>query len=134
MKRSIASIVLLGLALVGCKKQTPPAEAPVVPPPPPQAVNAATTSDGTAPAPMPAVSPRAAALSAIERDMMSPNPEVYLKTLTDLLNGWVMSKNSVPTNVEEFVKAKMISRLPVPPSGKRLAIDRKAMRVVLVDQ
>ncbi|MBI3878339.1 MAG: hypothetical protein HY300_20645 [Verrucomicrobia bacterium] len=133
MKRIIASIALLGLTLTGCKKKTTPAEAPVVPPPP-QAVNAATTPDGTAPAPAPGVSPRAAALNAIERDMMSSNPEVYLKTLTDLLNGWVMSKNSVPTNVEDFVNAKMISRLPVPPPGKRLGIDRKAMRVVLVDQ
>lgn len=73
-------------------------------------------------------------MSAIERDMMSSDPNVYLKTLTDLLNGWVMSKNSVPTNVDVFVKEKMIRRLPTPPPGKQLAIDAKAMRVVLADR
>lgn len=132
MKREFLLAMLIGMTLAGCKKTGPPPVETPVAAPSPQAASPVTRVDGTVTTP--SVVSRAEALSAIERDMLSPNPEVYLKTLTDLLNGWAMSKNSVPTNVEDFVKVKMISRLPTPPPGKRLAIDRKAIKVVLVDQ
>lgn len=45
-----------------------------------------------------------------------------------------MTKNSFPATVDEFVQAKMIAKVPVPPAGKKFAIDRQGVRVVLSDQ
>ena len=134
MNRRFALVALAVMSLTGCGDKPKPLSAPAVAPPPgtvrkPEAPPAVTNE-----ASVQVPSTKAEALSTIERQIATPNPEVYLKTLTDLLNGWVMSKNSFPTNVDEFVKAKMITRLPVPPPGKQLSIDRKAMRVVLVDR
>jgi len=126
----------LALSLCGCGDKPAPALPPPVTP-----VSAPPTArpqqQGDAGAPPVAVQPpqsREAALKEIERDAASADPEVYLKTLTDLLNGWMMSRNSFPTNLDVFVKEKMIRKLPTPPPGKQLAVDRKAMKVILVDK
>lgn len=123
-------MTLLGVCLTACDKPVK-TEAPKVAPPPQTA-----TGEPAAPAPAPAaaVSPQAAALTAIQRDLASAEPEVYLPRLTELLNAWVMTKNDFPKDVDDFVKTKMISKLPTPPPGKKLAIDRQGMRVVLADQ
>ena len=124
-------MTLLGVCLTACDKPVK-TEAPKVAPPPQAATGEAAAP---APAPAPGVSSQAAAANhALQSDLASANPELYLKTLTELLNAWVMSKNTLPKDLDEFVKAKMIPKLPTPPPGKKLAIDQKGMRVVLVDQ
>lgn len=133
MNRRIVLLAVLGLSLTGCGDKPKPAE-PLRVAPPPRAATPEATPTGTEPAPPPAAVSQAAAISAIQNDVASSDPEVYLKRLTELLNAWVMSRNSFPANLDEFVKAKMIPKLPVPPPGKKLAIDQKGMRVVLADQ
>ncbi len=125
-----------GFSIAACSDKPQPPPAPVVAPP---AVSAPASGSGAADAKSTAthqshVPSGAAASKALERDVASPNPEIYLKTLTDLLNAWVMAKNDFPASLDELVKARMIAKLPTPPPGKRLAIDKQGCRVVLVDQ
>ena len=123
-------MTLLGVCLTACDKPVK-TEAPKVAPPPQTATG---EPDAPAPAPAAGASPQAIAANAIQRDLASADPDVYLARLTELLNAWVMSKNDFPQSVDDFVKSKMIPKLPTPPPGKKLAIDRTKMRVVLADQ
>lgn len=74
------------------------------------------------------------ALSEMDQKLASGDVQAQLQVLNQLLQAWVMSKNSFPGRVEEFVKAKMIAKVPVPPAGKKFLIDTKAVQVVLADQ
>lgn len=82
----------------------------------------------------PANSPAAVAQSELEKKLASGNPQLQLQVLDDLLQAWNMSQGAPPKDLEDFVKAKMLLRLPQPPPGKRFAIDQKLGRVVLVSQ
>lgn len=70
----------------------------------------------------------------MDKKLASGNPQLQLQVLDELLQAWVMSQNSVPKDLEELVRAKMLSKLPTPPPGKRFAIDQKAAQVVLVNR
>ena len=84
-----------------------------------------TASDGT---------PAAAAVKAMNEDLMSSDPQANLRILNQLVAGFTMSNNRLPTDLEDLVKAKLISRVPPAPPGKKFVIDRKSNRVILADQ
>ena len=78
--------------------------------------------------------PAAEAVQAINQSLISSDPQENLRVLNQLLDGYIMSRNTVPADLEDLVKAKMLSRIPPAPAGKKFAIDRKTNRVVLADQ
>ena len=54
--------------------------------------------------------------------------------LNELLKDWVLRKNQLPKDAEEFVTAKLLPRLPAAPPGKRFVLDPQQRRFVLADQ
>jgi hypothetical protein len=82
----------------------------------------------------PAGSEAAKALNAMDQKLASGDVQVQLQVLNQLLQAWVMSKNSFPDSVEDFAKAGTIAKVPAAPPGKKFAIDRQAIKVTLADQ
>ena len=78
--------------------------------------------------------PAAAAVKAMNEDLMSSDPQANLRILNQLVAGFTMSNNRLPLDLEDLVKAKLISRVPPAPPGKKFVIDRKSSRVILADQ
>ena len=91
----------------------------------------ADSSDAQQPPPN---SPVAKAVSEMDQKLASGDVQAQLQVLSQLLQAWVMTRNGFPGSVEEFVTAKMIAKVPAPPAGKKFAIDRQGIRVVLADQ
>ncbi|GDY21963.1 hypothetical protein LBMAG56_33100 [Verrucomicrobiota bacterium] len=81
----------------------------------------------------PVGTPAAAAAQAMNEDLMSSDPEANLRVLNQLVGGFTMSNNRLPADLEDLVKAKLISRVPPAPPGKKFVIDRKSSRVILAD-
>jgi len=79
-------------------------------------------------------SPAAKALNEMDQKLASGDVQAQLQVMSQLLQAWVMTKNSFPTSVDEFVQAKMIAKVPAAPAGKKFVIDRQGVRVVLADQ
>ena len=86
------------------------------------------------PATPPPGSPAAKALNEMDQKLASGDVRAQLQVLSQLLQAWVMTRNGFPSEVQEFVQAKMIAKVPAPPAGKRFAIDRQSVQVVLADQ
>ncbi len=138
MKRAILCLSLSGLIFSSCRKKNEAA--------PSMGGGEAAGAPGAAlaagqpksafvpPVAGPANSPAAVAQSELEKKLASGNPQLQLQVLDDLLQAWNMSQSAPPKDLEDFVKAKMLIRLPQPPPGKRFAIDQKLGRVVLVSQ
>ena len=137
MKLNIICCLLAALVSVGCRRKTPPAD-PGTP--------AATSQPAGSPAPaapkgeftpapaVPADSPAAKAHSEMDQKLASGNVQLQLQVLDELLQAWVMSQNSIPKDLQALVGAKMLTKVPTPPSGKRFAVDQKTGRVVLLNQ
>lgn len=127
MKRTIICIAVAALVTIGCRKKAATPNADSSAPPAPKGE--------FTPAPaVPADSPAAKANSEMDQKLASGNAQLQLQVLDDLVQAWVMSKNSIPKDLEELVKEKMLSKVPAAPPGKRFAIDQKKARVVLVNQ
>ena len=87
------------------------------------------------PAPaVPADSPAAKAHREMDEKLASGNVQLQLQVLNELVQAWVMSQNSTPKSLQVLVEAKMLTKLPNPPPGKRFAVDQKTTQVVLVNQ
>lgn len=55
-----------------------------------------------------------------------------LGELTQAVRRYGMEKRKVPATVEEVMGAGYIRTMPAPPVGKKFAIDKERMEVVLV--
>lgn len=76
-------------------------------------------------------SPQAQAVSAMNRDLQSGNPQLVLARLNELLDAWEMSGKPRPNSPDDLVKGGMLTKAPVPPAGKRYAINPKSGRFEL---
>ncbi|KAF0175123.1 MAG: hypothetical protein FD161_3435 [Limisphaerales bacterium] len=54
------------------------------------------------------------------------------RPLTEALHYFFEANNRMPKDFSELVRAKFIPAMPTPPAGKRYAIDRPNMQVVLI--
>ena len=70
----------------------------------------------------------------MDQKLASGNVQQQVQVLDELVQAWVMTKNSIPKDLEELVKAKMLSKVPIAPPGKRFAVDQKTGRAVVVNQ
>jgi hypothetical protein len=63
-------------------------------------------------------------------------PEATLPELTRALQTWIMTKGSLPADVNALTNFPTLQgkRLPSPPPGKKLAIDSATRQIVFVDQ
>lgn len=76
-------------------------------------------------------SPQAQAVSAMNRDLQSGNPQLVLARLNELLDAWEMSGKPRPNSPEDLVKGGLLTKAPVPPAGRRYAINPKSGRFEL---
>ena len=124
-------LFLMVLALPACHKEPPPPPAPPVKvsAPPPKA---------EPPPPVTAVAPAATPqepildrLPAAPDDSSLKNP--VHKELTSAVHLYNMDNRRMPQDFNTLVKEKYIKAMPQPPPGKRFALDRRRMQVVIVD-
>lgn len=127
-------LVLLALVVVqGCRRKSvgPPVEPPAVPSPTP-----ATQSSpaGQAPPATPVARPKDAVL---DRLPTAPNDSsLRLPTdqgLTGAIHLYVTDHQKLPLDFETLVKEKYLKTMPKPPPGKRFALDRNRLQVVITD-
>ena len=62
------------------------------------------------------------------------SPQASLELLNETLKNWVLRNNNYPKDLQEFVTAGMLPRLPIPPPGKRFVVDPEKRSVVLAAQ
>jgi len=138
MKSVLFVCILATLVSAGCRKRasTTAANAPVTPENAPAGATATQTPKGAfVPAlPVPADAPAAKAQTELDRKLASGNPQVQVQVLDEILQAWAMSNPELPKDLEDFVRAGMLTKIPPPPPGKRFLIDRKSARVVLANQ
>ena len=65
---------------------------------------------------------------------MSPGEVALTSGLSEALQTYYYTNRNVPTNFDEFVTAAGLTKVPEPPEGKKFAIDRRQLRVVVVDR
>lgn len=87
------------------------------------------SKDGGQPTPVPITPEAERILSNADK-----SPEAALELLNETLKDWLLRQPGYPKTVQEFVTARALPRLPVPPVGKDFAIDRTRGAVVLVDK
>ena len=137
MIRTPILLLAASVALVsGCRKRSqpapPPAEAPA-----PEAVPAAPTVRPAVAAPSAPVS--APGVDKIEDRLPTAPPNssksnpVDLK-LTEALHRYSETYGKLPPDFNTLVTSKYITAMPQPPAGKRFAVDRVHMQVVVLSQ
>lgn len=74
-------------------------------------------------------------LAGCSRRELAARPEATMEELNAALATWVMAKG-LPQSVSELTNFPALKekRLPVPPAGKKLAIDARKSQVVMVDE
>lgn len=108
---------------IACKKSEPPPAPPLTITPKPGGAPV----PETAARPTPATVPIAQELDA--KGINSDQEEQNRAALNAALRAWLMMKPDVPKDMNELVAAKLISRVPPPPPGKKWVPDARTMSV-----
>jgi len=119
--------VALAALVAGCRKHpAPPANPPTAEQPGNVSANSNEPAAPTAEAPaLPTANAESSATKA--------PPPLNLDQLTLKLHHWIGAKQRLPRDFEEFA-ADNPNQIPPPPAGKKYALDRSTMRVILVDR
>jgi len=112
------------VTVTACKKGEPPPTAPLTITPKPGGAPVPETAARPAP---PATVPIAQELDA--KGINSDQEEQNRAALNAALRAWLMMKPDVPKDMNELVAAKLISRVPPPPPGKKWVPDARTMSV-----
>lgn len=134
MLRTPILLLILSVAVVsGCRKRSQPAAPPTEPP---------TTEP--APATTPAAPPAKPAISTPGMDKVedrlptappgSSTSNPVDQKLTEALHRYNERTGKMPMDFNVLVAGKYIEAIPTAPPGKRYAIDRMHMQVVLINQ
>ncbi|MFA6545321.1 MAG: hypothetical protein WCS99_12965 [Limisphaerales bacterium] len=153
MRRTLFSACLLGLCILSaCSKrnETTSTAPPVAPPVArPARVKPKTTGDspGTA---APARTAGTSSTANPEKawkpigdrldDRMPTAPPNSSKTnpinlpMTEAMHRYMEANGKLPQDFQVLVKTRFLPKLPEPPQGKRFAVDRRHLQVVILDQ
>jgi len=121
---TLAAIALL--AAIACKKSEAPPPLPPMNVAPKPGGNPAASEPATGAAPAEQVS-LAKELDA--KGITSDQEEQNRAALNMALRAWLMMKPDAPKDLNELVAAKLISRVPPPPPGKKWVADARTMSV-----
>lgn len=143
--------LVLGLALGGCKPEEPPQTPPLpkVKPkdadlnssdllPQPAATPGVAAARPETPAGPPPVTGQNPGLEKVE-DLLPTAPPGSSRThpvdrkLTDAVHHYLEANNKLPQSFGALITAKLLKEIPQPPPGKRFAIDRQNLQVVIID-
>lgn len=147
----VKASVVIAVVLAGCKPEEPPPPVPKVkakdadlnsqellpnnassPPSVPRPTPVAATPAGAPP------TTQNPGLEKIE-DLLPTAPPGSAKTnpvdrkLTEALHHYLEAKNKLPQDFGALITAKILKEVPKPPPGKRFAIDRQNLQVVIID-
>ena len=130
MKLQPFSLIVLTTVLLSACSQAPtpaPVKITLAPPPPTSA------APGVASAPAPAFTPDVSgtAVAPYQRDLASKSPDEQVRGLNGVLSFWLDTGRPFPQDLNEFVAAKLMPRLPTPPPGKQFVLDAARRQVVL---
>ena len=145
------SLIVLALTLGGCKPEEPPPTPPLpkvkskdadlnsseLLPQHTATPAAAATRPETTAAPPP-VTGQNPGLEKID-DLLPTAPPGSARTspvdrkLTDALHHYLEANSRLPQNFGALITAKLLKEIPQPPPGKRFAIDRQNLQVVIID-
>ena len=138
MKFSRAALFVVMAALLaslGCRRKP---SAPSAAPSPEEApASSPKSSEAAKPAPgSPSVKPEAEQ-AVQDRLPTAPNDSSLRfpiqQELTGAIHLYSMDHQKMPADFETLVKGKYIKAMPKPPPGKRFAVDRNRMQVVILD-
>lgn len=141
--QAITLALLLAVSLTSaCRKKNATAPAPVSAAPE-QAVEPATTAapkaTTAAATPTPSQPVGAPGVDRVEDRLPTAPPNSSKtnpvdRTLTEALQRYNEANGKMPADFSVLVTSKYLKALPIPPAGKRYALDRPHMQVVLIDQ
>jgi hypothetical protein len=129
-------LLLACLAAISCGRK--PTSAPTPPPAsaPGGSVDALLAKPADA-APAAPEAPTTASAPGESPDAQAGAPQVAeasVQQLTEAVRVWLQVYPDYPKDLKELVDKKLIPKLPAPPPGKKFAIDRKSISVILVDK
>jgi len=127
------AVLLVLVSLTGCRRNASPTPAPAAPEPPASVAQAASATPARQPAPQPAKPPEASPdrLPTAPNDASLRHP--VHKELTSAIHLYLTDYRKMPADFETLVKEKYLKAMPKPPPGKRFALDRNRMQVVILD-
>ncbi|PAW86872.1 MAG: hypothetical protein B9S33_07200 [Pedosphaera sp. Tous-C6FEB] len=121
--------LLLAITSAACRKSSPPTS---------DAKDAAAAKARAAAAPIPApadgtFAPQhaAAAMGPFQADLDGTKPDGHLRALNNALTFWLASGRPFPKDVNELAAAKLITRVPAAPPGKKFVMDPARQQIVL---
>jgi hypothetical protein len=145
--RNLVAALLLTVSVSGCskKEEAPP---PVPAPKPAGASIEATLGDAPAPPQTPAPTAPTATPEAPPADVPGDKVEDQLPTappnssktspihqpLTATLRNYQVDTGKLPKDFNTLVQANYIDKIPTPPPGKKFALDRLNLQVVIIDR
>ena len=142
MKQFTLAALVLAVSLTSACKKKSDAPAPVTAPPEQSAVSAPTPAPKAAGATVTPTPTRPVGAPGVDRidDRLPTAPPNSSKsnpvdrTLTEALQRYNEANGKMPADFSVLVTAKYLKALPTPPAGKRYALDRPHMQVVLINQ
>lgn len=121
MRITILTLACVALIAAGCRKRasveattSPPAEAPAAP---------------ATPHPTPPPSGPAPALVTTQASNDAAYIQEMTQTLNDFLADYIREKKRVPKDINEMVSLKIITSIPVLPSGKKWVINQQTGKI-----
>ncbi len=126
-------IAVAGMVSSSCRKEKEPTGSMVV-----LKANPASASPDLgggavqAPAPPPPPTPGEGAATPAATD--EPTGTVSLEKLNWALREYLHISPTVPDDLAELYRARLIPKVPIPPPGKKYVVDKKKVRVTLADQ
>lgn len=131
-RRALSLFAVLLAALPGCRRK--PATSPAAPPAEPPLAAA----PQSAAARQPAAKPAAAKEAVQDRLPTAPNDSSLRfpihQELTGAVHLYSMDNQKMPEDFATLVRQKYLKAMPTPPPGKKFALDRNRMQVVILDQ
>ncbi len=70
-------------------------------------------------------------MGPFQADLDGTKPEGHLRALNNALTFWLASGRPFPKDVNELAAAKLITRVPTAPPGKKFVIDPARQQIVL---
>lgn len=143
--------LVLGLALGGCQPEVPPQTPPLPRVQPKDAdlnssellpsSSTTPTAAATRPEAPSAPPPGTGQNPGLEKidDLLPTAPAGSARTspvdrkLTDAVHHYLEANNKLPQSFGALITAKLLKEIPQPPPGKRFAIDRQNLQVVIID-
>ena len=123
MKRMLCLTLFAGLLLVGCSKETPPAQ------PTQSSTNTAPSAASENPLNAPGDY-----LSSLAKAQKSAVKTVDLAALTKAIEMFQVSEGRLPKDLNELVTEGQISRIPAAPTGMKITYDPATGKVRVVNQ